>query len=164
MVTAGVYYWAAVTEHGRLYTWGKGCQEDASPGGLDHDNMQHQLVPTFVVPHLLQGARIGRCQKLLPPIALACVMVSAAPTSAPAGGQQEEVAEAGRQDTDSYYRHQHGLCVCHDAGGAGSVGSDSPCVMARRESGGSGGGYVTFGRYDEGQGVALKMMLAVSSC
>jgi len=89
MVTAGVYYWAAVTEHGRLYTWGKGCQEDASPAGLDHDNMQHQLVPTFVVPHLLQGARIGRCQKLLPPIALACVMVSAAPTSAPAGGNRK---------------------------------------------------------------------------
>jgi len=84
----GASHSAAVSEHGTLYMWGMGAGGDASPMGLD--NMQHKLVPTCVAPHLLRGARVGRCHRALPLHALAFAMGthprlgSASPKAAPA--------------------------------------------------------------------------------
>ena len=50
---AGHSHSAAVTEHGILYTWGLAA-------GPRHPT----LVPTCIAPHLLQGARVGRCHDL----------------------------------------------------------------------------------------------------
>jgi len=64
---AGRRHSAAVTNQGALYTWGK------APG-LGHANKQTNLLPTHIAPHLLQGARVGRCHRLLPLHALAFSM------------------------------------------------------------------------------------------
>ena len=67
-VASGTRHSAAVTEEGTLYTWGQAS-------GLGHANQQAELVPTRVVPYLLQGVRVGRClQFLLPMHALAFAM------------------------------------------------------------------------------------------
>ena len=94
----GRFHSAAVTEHGSLYAWGKGQNShDASPAGLGHDDTRTKLIPTCVVPHLLQGARVGRCHRLLPVNALAFAMGtharlgSVAPTSSPAGGSSRRL-------------------------------------------------------------------------
>jgi len=105
---------AAVTEHGGLYTWGQGQHaEDASPVGLGHNDMLTKLVPTCVAPHLLQGARVGRCNSLSPLHALAFAMGthvrlgSAVPTATPAGGgskrslRQEGKVLAAAADTST---------------------------------------------------------------
>jgi len=88
----GRFHSAVVTEHGGLYTWGQGQEvKHASPAGLGHDDMLAKLVPTCVAPHLLQGARVGRCHSLPPLHALAFAMGthsrlgSAAPTATSIG-------------------------------------------------------------------------------
>jgi len=89
-VAAGATQSAAVTEHGRLYTWGEGsrveeetfssseedeeAEEVEVPSGLGHGDGETKLVPTPVAPALLQGARVGRCYGLPPLHALAFVM------------------------------------------------------------------------------------------
>ena len=92
----GDFHSAAVTEHGGLYTWGQGQDAFlACPAGLGHDDMLTKLVPTCVAPHLLQGARVGRCHSLPPLHALAVAMGtharlgSAAPTATPAWGSSK---------------------------------------------------------------------------
>jgi len=91
--SAGEFHSSAVTELGSLYTWRQGQDaEDASPAELGHDDMFAKLVPTCVDPHLLQGARVWRCNNLLLPHTLAFAMGthaqlgSAALTATPAGG------------------------------------------------------------------------------
>jgi len=108
------YHSAAVTELGGLYTWGQGQHaEFASPAGLGHDDLLAKLVPTCVAPHLLHGARVGRCHRLLPLHALAFAMGtharlgSAAPTASPAGAgskrsrRLEGTAPAATADTST---------------------------------------------------------------
>jgi len=75
---AGVTHTAAITEHGTLYTWGKGSHvklgggEGEVPGGLGHCACDTKLVPTLVV--MLQGVRVGCCHGLPPMHALAFAM------------------------------------------------------------------------------------------
>ena len=68
----------AVTEDGTLYSWGQArtyAPHDAQtlygtvdrPTGLGHSNMDDKLVPTRVAPQHMQGNRIGRCRRRLPP-------------------------------------------------------------------------------------------------
>ena len=75
---AGDYHYAAVTDIGTLYTWGKGIQgkntPKESPAGLGHADGVTKMTPTLVAPHLLQGARVGRCHALPPLHALAFAM------------------------------------------------------------------------------------------
>mmetsp|Transcript_66033 Transcript_66033/g.107128 ORF Transcript_66033/g.107128 Transcript_66033/m.107128 type:complete len:418 (+) Transcript_66033:600-1853(+) len=75
---AGNAHSAAVTEHGGLYTWGRGREDDEYenefPAGLGHGDGETKLVPTRVVPALLQDTRVGRCHGLPPLHALAFVM------------------------------------------------------------------------------------------
>ena len=78
-VAAGCHHTAAVTEHGGLYTWGKGrdpFSEGLEAIGLGHGDMLDKLVPTLVAPHLLQGARVGRCHRLQREHAVAFAMGS----------------------------------------------------------------------------------------
>ena len=75
---AGDYHYAAVTDNGALYTWGKAIQgkntAKESPVGLGHADGVIKMTPTLVAPHLLQGARVGRCHALPPLHALAFAM------------------------------------------------------------------------------------------
>jgi len=87
---AGTEHSAALTEHGALYTWGN-CRnpsrwheesdeesdeesESLFPNGLGHADLEDKLVPTRVIPHLLHGARVGRCHGLPPLHVLAFAM------------------------------------------------------------------------------------------
>ena len=71
---AGVAHSTALTEDGRLYTWGRGYSYPGSPNGLGHGDVEHRFVPTLVSPHNWHGARLGRCQPLPPQHALAFAM------------------------------------------------------------------------------------------
>ena len=78
-IAAGAYHSVAVTEHGGLYTWGSGRNpnsKDLEPIGLGHGDMLDKPVPTIVAPHLLQGARVGRCHRLQQEHAVAFAMSS----------------------------------------------------------------------------------------
>ena len=82
-VAAVAYYSAAVTVHGGLYSIHLGLgrnpepdRDDAMPIGLGHGDMMDKPVPTLVAPHLLQGARVGRCHNLRREDAVAFAMGS----------------------------------------------------------------------------------------
>jgi hypothetical protein len=66
-VDCGLWHTAAVTEEGGLYIWGAG-------GAHGEDPNDTGLVPTLVPPHLLGGARAGRCLPLSPLHTLAVAM------------------------------------------------------------------------------------------
>jgi len=107
---AGPRHSVAVTEKGILYTWGQARS-------LGHANKQAKRVPTPLVPHLLQGARVGRCHCLPPLYALAFAMGtharlgSAVPTAAAAGcgsqsrlqHQQGKLLDAAEKGKDCAY-------------------------------------------------------------
>ena len=110
---AGVTHSAAVTEHGCLYTWGRGTyvdeaeddqddqddqEENEVPFGHGHVGGETKLVPTRVAPALLQGARVGRCHGLLPLHALAFAMgnhsrLGRAAQTAPAAADNDKDCE-----------------------------------------------------------------------
>ena len=101
-VACGDALWAAVTEDGALYTWGRGsCMlgQTQVTAGLGHDDLEDKLVPTLVA-HLHQlVARVGRCLPLPPFHALAFAMGTHRRLGAGAAGPgprgQEDVAAAG---------------------------------------------------------------------
>mmetsp|Transcript_14392 Transcript_14392/g.22902 ORF Transcript_14392/g.22902 Transcript_14392/m.22902 type:complete len:329 (+) Transcript_14392:1-987(+) len=73
----GATHSAAVTEHGGLYTWGKGTcveEDEEAPMGLGHGDGESKLSPAPVAPTSLQSARVGRCHGLPQMHALAFVM------------------------------------------------------------------------------------------
>ena len=70
---------AAVTEHGELYTWGRGqaAGPEGNNGALGHTggrDVRNRLLPALLPPHLLDGARVGRCHGLRVEHALAFCM------------------------------------------------------------------------------------------
>jgi alpha-tubulin suppressor-like RCC1 family protein len=79
-VAGGRFHSAAVTDCGKLFTWGQGEAFQASfpasqvPSGLGHADLRNRLVPTPVSPRLLGGARVGRCYGLAEELALAFAM------------------------------------------------------------------------------------------
>ena len=69
---AGSHVLTAVTEDGALYSWGKARDPFRYRyAGLGHSDT---LMPTRVDPEYMQGARVGRCHRLLPQHALAFAM------------------------------------------------------------------------------------------
>ena len=69
---AGTFHSTAVTEDGALYTWGAAFdpedeEDDQVPAGLGHADMLDKLIPTRVVIHHMQDARVGCCPHRLPP-------------------------------------------------------------------------------------------------
>jgi len=134
--TAGYTHSAAVTEEGALYTWGEAW-------GLGHGDGARKSVPTKVAPHLLQGARVGRCHGLPPMHALAFAMGthvrlgSSEPTALSAGGsskrrpqrQQGKAPAVADQDKDCEYVTMPGelvqrvveACVSWPEGQAGEL-------------------------------------------
>ena len=57
---------AAVTQDGRIFTWGRGETYKGScvSAGLGHADFENKLVPTPIAAHHMLGARVGRCHSL----------------------------------------------------------------------------------------------------
>jgi hypothetical protein len=84
--SGGYFVSMSVTEEGVLYTWGTPRWREPgsslpSPTGLGHASVEVKLVPTHIVTHHIQGARVGRCHSLPPQDALAFAESSKDPSS-----------------------------------------------------------------------------------
>jgi len=109
-VAAGFTHSAALTEDGKLYTWGSGevdvnakdpdnevdvrmlellfkfTTATTLPGGLGHADLLDRLVPSPLSPCLFDGDRVGRCHGLTEEHALAFAMGTHARLGAGAAG------------------------------------------------------------------------------